>query len=189
MAASATKVSRLSRAKRDLRTANGAYLIELLFAILIAGFLTAILGNSLSEIMRLTTKTDRTMLAYAIAQEVIDRVRATPYSEIPIGETQIQINSPDTDSTPASGLTPIAKRPLQIDTVNLKWGNLSNSGGLPNYRFAGSVKLIVATHPEILAKTALVSVEWTDSENNAQMPTHKVQAGTLVSPYGLSRHE
>lgn len=187
----APKLSVIKNKKRQqLRTTNGAYLFELLVSLLISGFLTAMLAQSLSEVIRINTKTDRSLIAATIAQDLIDRVRAIPYDELDaldVAETYTQINFPETSSNPPSSSSLLARRPLQIDVTNLKWGHNLSTLELPKYAFRGTAKISIAqTSMDIDAKSVTVHIEWVDSSSISK--PHVYETGTVISRYGLARH-
>lgn len=176
-----------SRTHNKLRTARGAYLLELLASIMISGFLAVMLSSSLSQVLRVTTESDKSFMAVSAAQEVIERVRATPFSELAVGETLVRINLPDGSGSNFAD-TLIAKRPLQIDASSLKWNSTNLSTNLPNYAFTGIVTLqITQPNPEIEAKNVQVKVEWTDTSGSQKLGPKKYETGTVVARYGLVR--
>lgn len=192
MAGPAISISRKRGSERSkLRTTNGAYLIELLASLLISGFLTAILAQSLSEVIRVNTKTDRSLIAVTIAQDLIERVRATPFSELEnldATDTYVQINLPETGTYAPASNTLLAKRPLQIDVTSMKWGSQTSTSELPKYSFKGTAKVsIKQTSPDIEAKTVIVRIEWFDS--NLTNKQNVYETGTVISRFGVARHE
>jgi type II secretory pathway pseudopilin PulG len=177
---------------RKRHTAHGAYLIELLASVMIAGFLTAMLAQSLSEIIKVNTKTDRSLIAAMIAQNVVERVRAIPFDDLnglSFNESFVQINYPETSYAVGSNSL-LAKRPLQLDTTNLQWGDIASGGELPSYHFRGTAKAFLSQpDTDIDAKTILVRVEWVDSSSNSGSTPHVYETGTVVTKHGLTRHK
>lgn len=190
MSADLGAVRKTFSAKR--RTARGAYLIELLASILIAGFLTAMLAQSLSEIIRVNTKTDRALIAALIAQNIIERIRAIPFDDLNslnLSDSLIQINYPESSYEVGSDSF-LAKRPLQLDAINLQWSETPSSAELPNYHFRGTARaFVLQPDKDVDAKTILVRVEWRDSSSNNGIASNIYETGTVVTKHGLTRHK
>ncbi|HIA55358.1 MAG TPA: hypothetical protein EYN91_25290 [Candidatus Melainabacteria bacterium] len=177
-----------TRATLTLRSNAGLQLIELLAALFIAGLLSVVLSSSLSEVIRLTTATDRTVLASTVAQEVIDRIRATPYDELPAdGTYDVQVNlggSSDTSVSSSGGF--IVQRPAMLDGTKLVWTASSAGGELPQNRFRGSVSVAFASLPVTDVRKIVVSVSWSDSTRTG---VRQYEAATVVGRNGIMRHE
>lgn len=167
-----------------LRTKFGAHLIELLAAILIAGLLAVVLSSSLSEVIRLNTESNMNLLAITAAQEVIERVRSTPYDEVPIaGDYEVQVNLGGSESSTASPTGgAITQKPTMLDGTKLVW-LASSSGDLPANRFKGRIKLSLSELSIPNTKRLLVTAIW-----NISGVTKQYQTGTVITKNGIVRH-
>ncbi|MBA3856433.1 MAG: hypothetical protein C0507_05930 [Cyanobacteria bacterium PR.3.49] len=172
----------------NLRSVSGLHLIELLSAIFISGLLAVVLSSSLSEVIRLTTKTDRAVLAATAAQEIIDRIRSTPFHELPSSGTyDIQVNLGDSDSvqvSPSGGF--IAQRPAMLDGTKLTWQASPSSGTLPSNRFRGTITVSISDLAVANAKRVVVDVRWTESTS---IKERLYETSTVVAANGIMRHE
>lgn len=177
-----------TKAAAKHRSNKGLQLIELLAALFIAGFLAVILSSSLSEVIRLTTATDRTLLATTAAQEIIDRIRATPFDELPVdGTYEVQVNLGDSSEisvSPTGGF--IAQRPAMLDGTKLTWNASGPSGDLPPNRFQGNITITLSDTAVPDTKRVIVIVRWSDSTRNG---VRQYEAATVVARHGIMRHE
>ena len=140
-----------------LRNQTGSYLIELLVALAISGFLAVALAASLSEQMRVTTGTDNQLKAAEMAQEVIERFRQTSQTLPPYGTYQIQVNS---DDGVGSGTWWFQQRPLILDRTNLNYPGYLGASNSSNVQ---TVSVTLA--PGVTSTTTLITVTvgWTET--------------------------
>lgn len=141
------------------RDANGSYLIELLMALAISGFLAVALAASLSEQLRTSTGADNQVAAAEMAHVVIERFRQTSKSLPPFGKYQI----PVTNSDGVTGSLWFQARPLRIDRANLDYP------GVPEPSENSPTPVVFATlAPGPTATTSLLTVDvsWMESAAN-----------------------
>ncbi len=143
--------------RANFRNQYGSYLIELLVALAISGFLAVALAASLSEQMRVTTSTDNQLKAAELAQEVIERFRQTSQTLPPSGTYPIQVNS---DDGVVVGPYWFQRRPLMMDRTNLDY-----PGSLVSSNSSNVQTVVVTLTPGTTATTTLVTVTvtWTES--------------------------
>lgn len=170
------------------RVSTGSSLVELLIAVTLSGIVMVTLGASLSEQMRLSTTSQNQLIAGTLAREVVERVRATPFAELPpVGSIQeIRIASGDTKDTGVYDLSrPILARPLQIDAENFSWRHPDPNYPIPLTRFPGRVTLQMGgeaqspSGPIPETKTATVSVTWTEGAPK------QLQLKAIICRYGI----
>lgn len=146
-------------------------LIELMVAVAISGIVLVSLGASLSEQMRLATKSQKQLLAVQLARQMVERVRATPFDDLPMAgiTKEVRVASGDlNDSGVYDSLVPILYRPLQVDAVNFSWRSPDSSNPMPISKFPGKVYLTMGTAasgpygPIPNTKTATVLVTWSE---------------------------
>jgi type II secretory pathway pseudopilin PulG len=170
-----------------LRTAGGVHLIELVAALLMAGILSVVLSSSLSQVIRLSTATDRNLLAANTAQEVIERIRSSPFEELPNSGTYgVQVNlggTADTQVSASGGF--LAQRPTMLDGTKLTWMASQADGNLPKNRFDGTVSVTFSDLPVASTKNVIVEVRWSD---NAKSDEHVYKTGTVITRNGIMRH-
>lgn len=174
--------------RSSIRTDHGIHLIELLAALFIAGMLAVVLSSSLSEVIRLCTASDRLVLATTATQEVIERIRSTPFEDLPpSGSYDIQVNLGGSADVPVSAAGDfIAQRPTMLDGTKLTWLSSTTGGDLPKNRFQGNLTVSFTDLDVADAKRILVEAKWTDSTTSA---IRTYQAATVVSKNGITRHK
>lgn len=129
---------------RTIRKSTGMYLIELIAAIAISGFLAVVMSASLAETIRVASKTENKLLSAAIGSEIIERVRNVPYSSLPsegLHNVRVNLTNPTSDRG-AIDTSPICVSATHIDSINLVW----QTGGAtttPSYAYQGSATLLV----------------------------------------------
>ncbi|CAN5705926.1 hypothetical protein BH10CYA1_BH10CYA1_05940 [soil metagenome] len=164
-----------SRRPSYFRNQTGSYLIELLVALAISGFLAVALAASLSEQMRVTTGADNQMQAAELAQEVIERFRQTSRSLPPPGTYPIQVNS---DDGVGSGSYWFQNRPLSLDRTNLDYPGFLGASNSSNVQTV-SVTLAPGVTPTTTLIT--VTVSWTESTANRSASFSTTLAKTSTS--------
>jgi hypothetical protein len=170
------------------RSDQGIHLIELLTALFMAGMLAVVLSSSLSEVIRLCTASDRIVLATTAAQEVIERIRSTPFEDLPSSGTyDVQVNlggSTDARVSPTGEF--IAQRPTMLDGTKLTWMASASSGELPKNRFQGTLTVSITDMDLAEAKRVIVEANWKDSTT---LSMRRYQVGTVVAKNGIVRHK
>jgi type II secretory pathway pseudopilin PulG len=156
----------------SLRTARGSYLLEMLVAIGISGFLAVIMSMSLASTMRTSTSTDNQVVAATLAQGVVEHLRNQSWSTWPPVPYSSQLPVYSNDGVPANTYFPT---PLLMDLSADTW-----SQGSTTNRFNGTVFLTLAQGPTNTTDLATVTVKW--NEVNAQK---QYVLNSVVSQYGF----
>lgn len=141
------------------RSESGSYLIELLVALAISGFLAVALASSLSEQMRASSSTERQAKAAQLAQETLERFRQTTQSLPPYGTYPIQVNSDDGVTV---GPYWFQSRPLSVDHTALNY-----PGYLGSTTSNGVQSVIATLSPGVTSSTSLITVTVTWTEGTA----------------------
>jgi type II secretory pathway pseudopilin PulG len=169
-----------------VRPRAGQQLIELIFAVAITGFLAAIMSTSLSQTLASSVAAENRMTATHIAQELLDRIRDCPYSDLPTtGAYKIQVYSDD-GITPQSN-PPFAQYPLLMDVTS---GNYTWSPGAQANRLMGTspspipyATATVTFTPPVSPSTSIgvsINVSWTEGTANRSLVVT-----STVSQYGM----
>lgn len=178
MSAPTTKVSRLRRAKRNLRTTNGAYLLELLVAMFVSGMMALALTTSLTQGMSSTRGSQNQVLATWLAQQAMDRIKlsadqsnSSAFSttdgifEVPSPSTvQFKLTSNDTVSVQPYDFL---QRPLMFDFTTLKWNSEDSAETSPK-TFSGTVQALIEDRTDASGKNVQITVTWTDTNRSGQ---------------------
>jgi len=129
---------------KRIRNQEGMYLVELLVALFIAGYLTAILGSNLAQLISLSSSTQQTQVASLIAQSIIERMRNTPWNSLQPGTYNIRINYGDAGDTntyaAGSQISQSVNRALQLDDINLTYTTGNSSAPMPTYMFGSNIE-------------------------------------------------
>lgn len=153
---------RRSRRHR-LRTERGGYLLELLVALFVLGLIAMALAATLSEAFRLSTKAQNQMTVTWIASQVLDRLKASnDIYLMTAGESRdLQLNSGDPISPNDKDFQ---KRPLLLDTDNLKWTAPVASPQDPLYKFKANPKVTVTVNGgTTVEKQITLNITWGES--------------------------
>ncbi len=182
---------------RSTRTKKGAFLIELLAALVMASLLALALYASIAEYMRLTTITESRELAAIMAQEVLERVRNISYDSpfLPVDATktyQLRINDFDSLIGLPSN-SPSLARPLLLDTTNLQYSTQVADIGSMYHKFKGTVTLTITDGPIYPlnskavkdTKTATVEVKWFEPGSSIE---RSLRSSSILHRYGLNHH-
>lgn len=174
------KFSNTKLVARRLRTASGAYLLELLVALFVSGVMATALMTSITHGMRSTQGSQNQVLATWLAKEAMERVRmsAAQYQsdvehkwfstfgafDVP-SNTEVQFKVKSTDNV---SLAPydFVQRPLLLDFDSLKWLNKSGVEQGP-ITFDGVVRAAFADRTDG-GKNVKITIIW--SETNASGP-------------------
>ncbi len=160
----------------------------MLVAVTISGFLAVCLGASLSEQLRLSSTSQNQLLAAALADQAVERVRATPFSQLQVGSYPIQVASADSQSTfVAVSTDPMFLRPLQVDGANFTYLTGNTGNNMPTSKFTGTVELSIGSGPENIdsLRTINVLVSWAESGASANGAKKTYQLTSLVCRDGI----
>lgn len=178
------------------RVKSGAFLIELLAALIMASLLALALYASIAEYMRLTTVTEARELAAIMAQEVIERVRNISYDSPFLaadGKTyQLRVNDFDV-LTGLQSNSPSLARPLLLDTQNMQYSTQVTNVTSMYHKFKGTVTLTITDGPiysptgKVVkdTKNATVEVNWFEPGSVVE---RSLKTSTILHRYGLNHH-
>lgn len=176
---------------RRVRRECGASLVELMVAIMISGIIMVALGSSLSEQMRLGTKTQNQLIAAELARVMVERIRSTPYEKLPSDNITraIRIASGDmTDTNVYDMSNPIVSRPLQIDATAFQYRSPNASNPMPISKFPGQVTVSFGGAADgpfgqvQQTKTANVLVSWNEA---GQSSPKQIELKVTVCKHGI----
>ncbi|MDR3616361.1 MAG: type II secretion system protein [Candidatus Obscuribacterales bacterium] len=148
--------------KRVSRNQRGIYLIELLSALVISGMLSVVLGDSIARTIQLNTRTEKNMIAPQIAQNLLERLRATPYASWPASGSQFNINI-DPFEGGAISAPPVQARAAMLDASEMKYLTGNPSVNLPGYKFNGIAEMQYSNNALNTARSVVITVKWSDS--------------------------
>jgi prepilin-type N-terminal cleavage/methylation domain-containing protein len=154
--------------KRASRNQKGMYLIELLAALVISGMLAVVLGDSIARTIQLNTRTEKNMVAPQIAQNLLERLRATPYISWPASGAQYQINIDPTEGG-AIQFPPVQARAAMLDASAMKYLTGNPSVLLPDYKFNGIAAVQYSNNALNTARAVTITVNWSDSTASNRM--------------------
>ncbi len=151
--------SRNKRKRRFQRTADGAYIIEILVALIIGAMFAFALGNSLGESLRLASSSQNEAYANSIIENLLECSRRIDYSELS------KLNGQSFDIGDANEIQTsfaIHQFPMLLDLTNT-WDRIKSS------KFKGSVNFRVGDGPETGSSLLVsITVKWSDSWNVGQ---------------------
>jgi type II secretory pathway pseudopilin PulG len=148
--------------KRISRSQKGIYLIELLSALVISGMLSVVLGDSIARTIQLNTRTEKNIVAPQIAQNLLERLRATAYASWPASGSQYNINI-DPAEGGAIQSPPVQARAAMLDASEMKYLTGNPSNNLPGYKFNGTATVQYLANAMNTARTVTITVNWSDS--------------------------
>lgn len=135
-------------------------------ALFVLGLIGMALAATLSEVLRLSTKAQNQMTVTWIASQVLDRLKASnDIYLMAAGESRdLQINSGEVVSPNDKDFQ---KRPLLLDTNNLKWTAPASSPQDPLYKFKSSPKVTVTVNGGTnTEKQITLNISWGESSGN-----------------------
>lgn len=175
------KVSgKVKKQQCKLRTADGAYLLELLVAMFVSGLMAAALMTSITQGMSASQKSQNQVIATWLAKEAIERIRMSASQnqsdpqhkwfnthgalDVP-SNTEVQLKVNSTDVVSASPFD-FAQRPLLLDLDSLKWINKRGEEQTPT-DFHGTAKALF-TDGVNNGKNVQVTISWTEGTSTGQ---------------------
>jgi type II secretory pathway pseudopilin PulG len=150
-------------------------LIELMVSIIVAGMLAVSLCQSLSQTKQASFGAHGRVMCAAVAQEITERLHATPYGELPTPNPgtsiSIPIYSDDAQVTPTYSFQ---VRPLMTDVTpsNYLW----SSATLAN-RFPMTAQVTFTAGP-------FPSCEWATVTVSSVVAPHDYVVSTLLTQHG-----
>lgn len=191
MAGPAPKLSVIKNKKRQqLRTTNGAYLLELLVAMFVSGMMATALMTSITQGISASRRSQSQVIATWLAKEAYERIRMSAAQnqsdpqhrwfstfgalDVPNNtEVQFKVNSTDVVSVSPFDF---AQRPLLLDLDNLKWINKNGEEQTPT-NFEGTVK---ATFTDGInnGKNVQINISWKDNTSSGQK-TYSLKGSVL----------
>jgi type II secretory pathway pseudopilin PulG len=173
----------IQKLKLSCRRNTGLYMLELLIALATSSALAAALVSNLAETQRFTTSGQENIMAFAVAQEIMDMARNLPFGSLGANtETvvyQMQVNRLTPADPPSD--SPFVHA-LLIDNTN---PNVTWSDAAQKNLFDGSATLEVSPKDvdllgNTVSKRLKVTVRW-PSEN----PVHTYEMNTIISSNGI----
>ena len=168
--------------KRAPRNSQGAYIVEVVVAMMVGAMITFALLDISAMAMRHGTSTQNEVYANTIVRQILDSLKQANYSKL---ASNIGQHTLLTNRTTAGQLGPAVRElPLQIDTVSKSWENSSVNG-----RFRGDVTLTIEAGPTPNSLTATVEVSWRDGKNYQNSAKRTVTKSTTIFSRGMKSWE
>lgn len=170
---------RASRALPDaapLRNENGAGIVDIMFAVIIAMLISAAVVSGMSQLHRASSASQNQVIAAAIGQEVLDAARNLPFDTLSNyrGTHTLLVNADGNEEGP-----PIYPRPLMQDRAALWWSTKAARND-----FDGEVLETVSNGPLPDTLMVTVTVSWRENSNDANK-RRRLQLSTLISRLGI----
>lgn len=162
----------------ELRTANGAYLLELLVAMFVSGLMALALTTSLTQGMSSTRGSQNQVIATWLAQQAMDRIKMSAdqskTSAFSTYEGIFEVPSPSTVQFKLTSNDPITvqsydflQRPLMFDFTSLKWSSEDSTETNPK-TFTGTVQALIEDRADAGGKNVQITVTWLDTNGAGQ---------------------
>jgi len=153
------------------RCNRGQQLIEVIVAVAISGFLAVIMGVSLTQLLATSTGSENQLKAQDVAQELLDRMRRTPYGLVSSANTIYSVQMYSDDGVVPNGAMPFQITPLLCDVGQLTWSGASLANRFRGPGPSGYATATVATQPfstNNAHNATLISITITWMENQSQ---------------------
>lgn len=162
-----------------LRTASGAYLLELLVAMCVSGMMALALTTSLTQGMSSSRGSQNQILATWLAHQAMDRIKMSADQDVTNpnffsmkrvfdapspSQMQFKLTSNDTTSVQPYDFL---QRPLMFDFASLKWNSEDSAETMPK-NFHGTVVALIEDRIDATGKNVQVTVTWNDSTSTGQ---------------------
>jgi hypothetical protein len=158
-----------------IRQGNGSMLIELLVAITVAGLFALSLCQSLSQTKEASFGAHGRVISAAVAQELCERLHATPFSELPATQINTPLSIPIySDDAPITPIYTFQVRPLMLDVnpANYLWSNAALANRFP---MTAQVSFKPGTYPS--SQWATITVSSAVAQNGYVINTLLTQHG------------
>jgi type II secretory pathway pseudopilin PulG len=160
-------------------------------AVAISGFLAAILGASLASTISTTNKAENESSAQLVAQEILERLRRTPFTNLEscLNTTKtVQVYSDDGNLPNGSQPFQVneangSSLPLLMDVANYSWSQPVLSNRFIGPSSSGYATASVSFSPAYGSTTAVlatVTVTWLELSSQKS-----ISASTVISQYGV----
>ena len=173
-----TNFSRIQLLANKMRTASGAYLLELLVAMFVSGMMALALTTSLTQGMSSSRGSQNQILATWLAHQAMDRIKMSADQanvnhafsaqnrifDVP-SPSVLQFKLTSNDTNPVQSYD-FLQRPLMFDFSTLKWSNEDSAETVPQ-NFKGSVQALIEDRLDS-GKNIQITVTWTDSNGTGQ---------------------
>lgn len=161
-----------------IRTASGAYLLELLVAMFVSGMMALALTTSLTQGMSSTRGSQNQVLATWLAQQAMDRIKMSAdqsnSSAFSSHNGVFEVPSPSTFQFKLTSNDPISvqsydflQRPLMFDFGSLKWSSEDSAETMPK-TFNGTVQALIEDRADATGKNVQITVTWLDTNGSGQ---------------------
>jgi type II secretory pathway pseudopilin PulG len=153
---------------RKTRSSSGQQLVEVIVAVAMTGILAVMMGTSLAQLMATSTLSENQLKAGEVAQELLDRIRRTPYGLISATTNNYTVQMYSDDGVVPNGVLPFQTTPLLCDVSQYTWSNASLAnrfrGPGPNGYATASASLqpYSAAHS---ATQATITVTWAENQS------------------------
>lgn len=167
-----------SRTGGSNRSESGWQMVELLIALLIAGFVGVGIMKGFSQLLFSTTSVHNQIAASDIAQQVMDNARNQTYDQLvaEAGSHTLVVND-----TAGATLDPVFPRALLQDQVNLTYRDASKTGRFKaDVADGGIVTATILNNNDGTARVH-VHVEWSDPGSGRKT----YNASTLIAENGI----
>ncbi len=124
--------------------------------------LSVVLGDSIARTIQLNTRTEKNVVAPQIAQNLLERLRATPFGSWPASGSQYNINIDPTEGG-AIQSPPAQARAAMFDASEMKYLTGNPSVLLPGYKFNGTAAVQYSNNALNTARAVIITVTWGDS--------------------------
>lgn len=173
-----TNFSKTKLLKRRLRTASGAYLLELIVAMFVSGMMALALTTSLTQGMSSSRGSQNQVLATWLAHQAMDRIKMSADQanvnhafssqnrifDVP-SPSVLQFKLTSNDPNPVQPYD-FVQRPLMFDFSTLKWNNEDSLETVPK-NFNGTVQALIEDRLDS-GKNIEITVTWIDSNGTGQ---------------------
>lgn len=169
-----TNFSKVKLTERILRTASGAYLLELLVAMFVSGMMALALTTSLTQGMSSSRGSQNQVLATWLAHQAMDRIKMSAEQEktnsafFSLGRV-FDVPSPSILQFKLTSNDPISvqpydflQRPLMFDFASYTWSSEDSAETMPK-NFHGTVTALIEERPDQSGKNVQIVVSWNDT--------------------------
>ncbi len=167
--------TRTTRSAHAIRTATGAYLLELVVAMVVSGMMALALTTSLTQGMNSGRMSQNQVVATWLAHQAMDRIRMSADASQTLSSQKRVFDAPSpyvfqfklTSNDPAS-VQPydFLQRPLMFDFSTLKWTAEDSTETTPK-NFNGKVQATIEDRADS-GKNVQITVTWTDTNETGQ---------------------
>lgn len=153
---------------RKNRSNSGQQLIEVIVAVAMSGVLAVMMGASLAQLMATSSMSENQLKAEDVAQELLDRIRRTPYGLISGTTNTYTVQMYSDDGVVPNAAMPFQSTPLLCDVSQYTWSNASLAnrfrGPGPN-GYATATANLQPYSSAHSATQATITVTWAENQS------------------------